>query len=312
MRTFGFAAYILGSLTRNGVQYQFDIEDCLQRIVFRMLSPVGERGLGRSSLFDLDLNRTYDLDRGNPLEARFKTFLMHELRNITMGRIPALRLTQRPGALSIGYSQDQGMVSPDEIPGRAADDNQEMINDITALLRQRSTPQMPLADLFQSIMAGEATRVQRSRFGHNTADAGRKMVVQVIQQYAYRTQNTHLLQLLDRFRDFDATQPSPVRRLVPVPKPHKPKYPPDEQDYRSIVDVIERNGRQANLAVLGKLRRRWLERAPRDPSSSYPNRLADVLARMVQDGVLGKQGARYIPGPLYSRFLAKQEPVAVA
>ena len=76
--------------------------------------------------------------------------------------------------------------------------------------------------------------------------------------------------------------------------------------------MIERSGRQANLAVLGKLRRRWLERSPRDPNSPYPNRLADVLARMVQDGVLGKQGARYIPGPQYSRYLAQQQPVAVA
>ena len=91
-----------------------------------------------------------------------------------------------------------------------------------------------------------------------------------------------------------------------------PKYPPDEQDYRSIIDVIERSGRAANLAVLGKLRRRWLERAPRDPSSVYPNRLADVLARMVQDGVLQKSGARYLPGRNYPRYLATQEPVAVA
>jgi hypothetical protein len=311
MRQFRFVNYILGSLVRHGVPQQYDVEDSLQRICFRMLSPTGERGLPRSSLFDLDLNRTYDLHGGNPLEARFKTFLFHELRNITMGRIPALRRTQRPGSLSIGYGQDQGMVSPDEIPGRATNTDQEMINDLTALLRQRSTPQLPLVDLFRSIMAGEGTKIQRSRFGHDRTDQGRQMIVQIIRQYAYQTQNTHLVQLLDRFRDFDATQPNP-RRPTPPPKPPKPKYPPDEQDYRSIVDVIERSGRQANLAVLGKLRRRWLERSPRDPTSPHPNRLADVLARMVQDGVLGKQGARYIPGPQYSRFLAPQEPVAVA
>lgn len=311
MRAFRFANYIVGSLARHGAQQQYDIEDSLQRIVFRMLSPVGERGLPHQGLFDLDLNRPYDLQRGNPLEARFKTFLIHELRNITMGRIPALRLTQRPGALSIGYSQDQGMVSPDEIPGRVSDDNQEMINDLTALLRQRSTPQLPLADLFQSIMAGEGTRTQRSRFGHDRADQGRQMIVQIIRQYAYQSQNWQLLRLLDRFQGFDATRPDP-RRSAPPPKPLRPKYPPDEQDYRSIVDVIERSGRQANLAQLGHYRRRWLERAPRDPSSPHPNRLADVLARMVQDGVLQKSGARYAPGPLYSRFLAPQEPVAVA
>jgi hypothetical protein len=311
MRQFRFCNYVLGAMIRNGIPQRYDPEDSLQRIVFKMLSPVGERGMPHSNLFDIDLNRSYDLARGNPLEARFKTYLAMELRNITAGRIPALRRTQRPGSLSIGYGQDQGMVSPDEIPGRATNTDQEMINDLTALLRRHSSPQLPLVDLFRSIMAGEATRVQRSRFGHDQADQGRQMIIQIIRQYAYQTQNTHLVQLLDRFQDFDATRPDP-RRPAPAPKPPKPKYPPDEQDYRSIIDVIERSGRQANLAVLGKLRRRWLERSPRDPNSPYPNRLADVLARMVQDGVLGKQGARYIPGPQYSRYLAQQQPVAVA
>jgi len=41
-------------------------------------------------------------------------------------------------------------------------------------------------------------------------------------------------------QDFDATRPDP-RRPAPAPKPPKPKYPPDEQDYRSIIDVIERS-----------------------------------------------------------------------
>ena len=65
------------------------------------------------------------------------------------------------------------------------------------------------------------------------------------------------------------------------------------------------------MLVLGKVRRRWLERPPRDPSSPYPNRLADVLARMVTDGVLVKQGARYVPGRDYARYLEPQ-PLAVA
>jgi hypothetical protein len=34
--------------------------------------------------------------------------------------------------------------------------------------------------------------------------------------------------------------------------PPKTSYPPDEQDYRSIVDILERSGRQANMAVLGR------------------------------------------------------------
>ena len=61
-----------------------------------------------------------------------------------------------------------------------------------------------------------------------------------------------------------------------------------------------------------KVRRRWLERQPRDPNSPHPNRLADVLARMVQDGVLMKQGTRYVPGPDYARYVGTPEPAAVA
>ena len=256
MRQFRFAAYIVGALVRHGIHQQYDIDDSLQRIVFRMLSPVGERGLPRSTLFDLDQSRSYNLQTGNPLEARFRTYLVHELRSISTGRIPALRRTQRPGSLSIGYGRDQAMVSPDQIPGRPWSHDEEFFNDITALLRQRSTPDMPLDALFWSILNGEGTRAQRARFGHSKADEGRKMIVQVIQIYAQRTQNWQLSQLLDRFRDFDATRGDPNRQRLQPPTPPKPKYPPDEQDYRSIVDVLERSGRQANMAVLGRLRRR--------------------------------------------------------
>ena len=60
---------------------------------FRRRPPpsVGERGLPHKRLFDMDQNVSYNLRLGNPLEARFKTFLTNELRNFTMGRIPALR-----------------------------------------------------------------------------------------------------------------------------------------------------------------------------------------------------------------------------
>jgi hypothetical protein len=140
----------------------------------------------------------------------------------------------------------------------------------------------------------------------------RKIIVQVIEQYAYRSQNWQLLRLLDRFRDFSGNRPDPAHKPLPPPKPSKPVYPPDEQDYRSIVDVLEKHGRSVSMMVLGKVRRRWLERPPRDPLSPHPNRLADVLARMVTDGVLAKQGARYVPGPAYGRYLGTPEPVGVA
>lgn len=307
-----FINYIVGALMRNGCHHQFDLEDSLQRIVFRMLSPVGERGSRKRTIFDFDESRPYDLAVGNPVEVVFKTFLNNDLRSIMGNRIAALRKTQRPGVLPIG--DDTGSVSAEEIPGREESDDSEMMQDLMDLLRQRSTSDLDLVALFRSILAGEGTRVQRTRFGHSKADAGRKIIVQIIQHYAQSTQNWHLIQLLDRFRDFDASRPDPRRqaKAEKPPKPPRPSYPPDEQDYRSIVHVLEGHGRSASMLVFGKVRRRWLERKPRDPASSHPNRLADVLARMVTDGVLMKQGARYVPGPNYSRYLDTPEPVAVA
>jgi hypothetical protein len=86
---------------------------------------------------------------------------------------------------------------------------------------------------------------------------------------------------------------------------------PDEKDYRSIVQVLEQHGRRANLAILGRARRRWLERKPRDSKSRHPNRLLDVLARMVADGVLQERrtlagGRLFVPGPRYGEFVGME------
>jgi hypothetical protein len=264
--------------------------------------------LPRNSLFDFDENRPYDLRLGNPLQAIFRRYLANAVTTIGMGKIPSLRRVQYPNRLSIGYGRTgndpgYGTVSAEEIPNRVQSYDHEMLDDLLALLRRRSSPGMPLADLFLSILNGEGTRVQRSRFGHATTDLGRKLIIQTISQYAQQTGNWSLLNLLDRIQNPDARQPPPA------PEPSEPGLSPDERDFRSVVDVLEKNGRSVSMAVLGKSRRRWLERPPRDPSSSYPNRLADVLARMVADGVLMKQGTRYVPGPNYSRYLATPDLV---
>ncbi len=273
-----------------------------------MLSPVGERGLPRHSLFDFDETRPYDLRIGNPLQAIFRQYLSNAVTTIGMGKIPALRRVQYPNRLSIGYGRAgsdpaYGTVSAEEIPNRASNYDHEMLNDLLGLLRRRSTPTMPLADLFLSILQGEGTRVQRSRFGHSTADTGRKQIVQTISQYAQQTHNWSLLNSLDRIQNPDAHQ------QPPAPEPSEPELSPDERDFRSVVDVLEKNNRSVSMAVLGKARRRWMERPPRDPNSSYSNRLYDVLTRMIQDGVLTKQGTRYVPGPQYARYLGTPETV---
>ncbi len=279
-----------------------------------MLSPVGERGLPKKSLFDFDEARPYNLSVGNPLQAIFRQSLTNAVRTVAAGRIPALRRVQYPNRLSINYGRSgndpaYGTVAAEEIPGRVPGYDFEMLNDLMDLLRRQSTPEMPLADLFMSILRGEGTRVQRSRFGYTAADAGRRIIVQTISLYARQTHNWSLLHLIDRIQNPDA---APVRQQPPQPRPPQPQWSNEERDYRSVVDVLEKNNRSVSMAVLGKVRRRWLERQPRDPSSPHPNRLADVLARMVIDGVLVKQGTRYVPGRNYARYLGTPEPAAVA
>jgi len=75
-----------------------------------------------------------------------------------------------------------------------------------------------------------------------------------------------------------------------------------EKDYASILSVIDRLGRPAGTADLGRYRRRWLEYSPRDAKSSYRNRMEEVLAQMVQDGVLqtvhtARAAVAYVAGP---------------
>ena len=168
---------------------------------------------------------------------------------------------------------------------------------------------MPLADLFMSILKAREQDFRRSRFGYSTAECGRKIIVQTISQYAQRTHNWTLLHLIDRIQNPDAS----LRFASSHPNldSRSRDLSPDELDYRSIVDVLEKNNRSVSMAVLGKVRRRWLERQPRDPNSRHPNRLADVLARMVADGVLLKQGTRYVPGPNYARYIGTPDAVAV-
>ena len=153
-----FIDYILGTLIRHGVTQQYDLEDSLQRIVFWMLSPVGERGGPKKSLFDFDESRPYDLRVGNPLQAIFRKYLTNAVRTVATGKVPALRRVQYPNRLSIGYGQSDpshGTVSPDEIAARVPSYDYEMLNDLMDLLRRQSTPEMPLADLFMSILRGE-------------------------------------------------------------------------------------------------------------------------------------------------------------
>ena len=297
-----FIDYILGSLLRwGGHDRHFDLEDALQYIVFRMLSPVGERGQRRKSLFDFDETRPYDLRIGNPLQQIFRAYLANDLKSILGDKIKRIRTIQRPrGTVSIGDPQiDRGSVSPEEIPGRETDSEGELIGDIMDLLRRKSSPQLDLVALFRSILRGERTRHQRQTFGHREADLGRKIIVKTIHDYATATDNHHLLRLLDRIENPEPKQPRPPKA------PPKPQMPREERLFRSIADVMEKHGRKIGSAILGKARRRWVERG--DPSGRHSNLLAAVLADMVAAGVIQRQGVHYVPGPRHSEFLPQIE-----
>ncbi len=294
-----FTDYLLGTLIRRGC-HGVDYEDAMQYAFIQLASPVNLNGKPKSTAFDIDESRPYN-PGDNPCEARFKTSVGRLAMNVCGGKVPRLKAIHRPaGTISIGQGRGEqgGRISPDEIPGEG-DDTRELLGDILSLLQQQQPnhPEIPLVDLFHSMMRGDGTR---PKFGRQAADAGRKIIRDVIRQYAISTDNRRLLSMID---------PKPKQ---PKP-PRKPDLPPDERDYRSIVSVMARNEQRATLSILGKARRRWLEWAPRDPGSPHPNRLADVLANMVRDGVLVEKKTRaggrvFLPGTRYEEFLG--EPVA--
>ena len=63
------------------------------------------------------------------------------------------------------------------------------------------------------------------------------------------------------------------------------------------------------MAILGKAAPAVAGATATRPIVTIRNRLADVLARMVEDGVIRKVGVRYVPGSKYARYL---EPVEIA
>ena len=83
--------YALGALIRH-CGTTVHLEDAFAYVMFRLLSRVGERGKPRPCLFDMDPDREYDLTIGNPLLARFRRFLINDIRSIAAGKIRRLML----------------------------------------------------------------------------------------------------------------------------------------------------------------------------------------------------------------------------
>ena len=111
MRSYPFANQIVAALVKSGCFRRYDPEEVLQYISFNMISPVGETGNKKQTIFDMDVSRPWDLERGNPLQARFLWSLRRNIAGICANKVPQLAYHQRkPGTISIqpGRTSDQG------------------------------------------------------------------------------------------------------------------------------------------------------------------------------------------------------------
>lgn len=304
-----FTDYIVAVIVRNGLYRQFDMEAALGYIVEKMLM---------NRLFG-GFEERPDYTRGNPLLARFLKYLDFAVNNIRKGKIVRLANAERrpEGMVSISQGRqklgDPSLgVSPDEIaaPASGQGDLDELIGDIETVLRQKERLYpLHLVDQFRAMLAGQTVDQQRKVFGDRNARIARQVIIQSMEDYARSSENYLLLRLLERLK---AGESSP-RRTVSQPTP-RPKVSDQQRDYGSILSVVDRFERPIGSADLGRYRRRWLEYRPRDAESGHRNRMEEVLAKMVQDGVLRAtrtpNGAWvYEPGP--NADAHRQSPVAV-
>ncbi|NLX98177.1 MAG: hypothetical protein GXY83_18615 [Rhodopirellula sp.] len=291
--------YIVGAMVRHNCHRVADPDETFARVAFNMLSRVGERGGPRKSIFDFDESRPFDLNRGNPIEVLFKTYLANTLRNICSGRMPSLKTINRPaGTVSIAHGQRKhltpGEVPADEIPDRTNAHESELFRDLRDVLRRNSTRATPLADLWQAMLDGATVGEQRRRFGPRV-DAMRTAIKDAVKDYATETGNHELLRLL-------TTKPKP--RTKPAPKP---KLPPDVQDVVSIMRAVGDAGGAISLSDLMRKRRKWTDLPPRNPTSQQRSRLHDVLSRMLDAGVLAQRDRKYVPGQNWQAYRDQAE-----
>jgi len=308
-----FSDYIVGALIRNGIHHQYDLEAALGYVVEKMLMDKGESGEPRTTVFAGFEERPGHTPDFNPLQVRFMKYLQWAVNNVRKGKVPRLASVEgRPqGTVSIGQGRQKDGdspygISPDEIQARPSHeaDLAELIGDIEGLLRRKEAAYgFPLVDLWRAMMNGMTVDQQRRQYGDRKVRPARQVVIQTIEDFARSTHNYLLLNLLRRLRDGQEEGPA---RKVPVRTP-KPVLPEKERDYRSIASVVGRFERPVGTADLGKYRRRWLEYPPRNAGSGFRNRLEEVLAAMVKDGVLtatqGRQGATvYGRGPHFQQY----------
>lgn len=303
-----FTEFIYATLLRNGLHHKYDIEAALQYVIQKMLMDRSElSGEPKISLFG-GFSERPDYATGNPLLARFLSYLDGAVKNIRNGKIRRLLNNRQDGTVSIGQGRKKGDeadgISPDEIPGRMDHDADlgEMIEDLTTLLRRKeAASRFPLVPLLRAMLDGMSVNEQRRKFGDKATKAGRQVILQTLEEYARSSGQTYLLHLVQRLSE---PREKPTQKKT---SERKPALSDQERDYRSIASVIARFERPVGTADLGRYRRRWLEYPPRSRGSAFKNRLEEVLAQMVEDQVLKatrtNQGAYvYSPGPQFKSY----------
>jgi hypothetical protein len=194
----GFAEYALAALVRSGIHTRFDIEAALAYIMEKMLVDRGETAKPRIALFGGFQERPGPL-QGNPLQARFLTFLHFAIRNIRSGRIPRLA----------NVVQKHRGTFPDEIAATPSTDADlgELVADIIDLLRRKEHAEgLPLVAIFRAMMAGLKTMELRARFGDRKSRKAKAVIEQTVEEYAERSGNYALLNLLRRGMTGHASQ----------------------------------------------------------------------------------------------------------
>lgn len=296
-----FTDYIIAALTKHQIHRRGDIEEALAYVYENMMMDKKLTGDPKATIFgSFNADRPYS-PQGNPLESRYKSAVANAVTNI------ARRISSsagRPqGSMSISSGRSRGEmagVSADEIPNRP-DPNQglaELVSDIASLLARKETEyRLPLNAMFGAMLAGQRTPDKRQHFGGSAIKKAQPIIVKTIEQYAKDSGNTYLTALLSRIKNPSETPKAKPAKTAPEFSSLKHK------DFASILSAVERlGGRPAGTADLGRLRRRWLEYAPRDAATGHRNRLDDVLAQMLRDGVLStihtaRGATAYVPGP---------------
>jgi hypothetical protein len=184
-----FSTYILAALRRANIADRYDIESALAYVMERML-------MG-PSLFKGFQERDYV--SGNPLQARFMKYLQFAVRNIRSGKIP--RLANVASLPSREGGRLKRVPAEESIPARRSveSDLAELIADISDILRTRERSLgVPLVAQFKAMLSGSKATEVRREFGDRKSRRAKAVILQVVRDYAEKSDNYALLNLLGR------------------------------------------------------------------------------------------------------------------